>query len=106
MIWQLELIKLEVEATFGLMSGLIFFSVSAYKRLGCYRDNWQKQRPLHHLLFSDREESSPKYSGIKYTKDIYDQRYLDYLIKRCALECKKFGYEVFGIEKFGMNSNV
>ena len=106
MIKQRERIKLEVKKTFDLTSGvLVFFSVSAHKRLGCYRDNRQQQRPLHHLLFTDREESSPKYSGIKYTKEIYDRRYLDYLIKRCALECKKFGYEVFGIEKFGMNSN-
>lgn len=102
MIKQLGLIKL---VSFSWSHEcFILFSASAYRRLGCYKDNWQEQRPLHHLLFTDRDESSPKYSGIKYAKEIYDRRYLDYLIKRCALECKKFGYEVFGIEKFGMNN--
>ncbi|KAL9985029.1 hypothetical protein ACROYT_G007383, partial [Oculina patagonica] len=83
-----------------LIIWIIADEVLGYKRLGCYRDNWQEQRPLHHLLFTDRDESSPKYSGIKYTKDNYDRRYVEYLVKRCEAECKKFGYEVFGIEKF------
>ncbi len=91
---------------FIINKSIALFSISAevlgYKRLGCYRDNWQEQRPLHHLLFTDRDESSPKYSGIKYTKENYDRRYVEYLVKRCETECKKFGYEVFGIEKFGM----
>lgn len=85
---------------------IIVFSVSAqvsYEKLGCYRDNWQEVRPLHDLLFTDRDKSSPKYSGTKYTKETYDRRYLEDLVRRCAAQCKEFGYEVFGIEKFGIN---
>ena len=105
-IWALLVSKLfyKIKSYVWSHEWIIILSVLAYKRLGCYKDNWQEQRPLHHLLFTDRDESSSKYSGIKYAKEIYDRRYLDYLIKRCELECKKYGYEVFGIEKFGMST--
>lgn len=74
-----------------------------YKKLGCYRDNWQEKRPLPHLLFTDRDELSPVYSGKKYIKEKFDRPYLDDLIERCAFKTKEFGYQVFGIERFGMN---
>ena len=74
----------------------------SYKKLGCYKDNRQQERPLSELLFTDRDETSPKYSGRKYTKENFNRRYLGDLVGRCASECKKLGYQVFGIEKFGI----
>ena len=77
-----------------------------YRRLGCYRDNWQEDRPLPHLLFTDRDELSAVYSGNKYTKENFDRPYLEDLVVRCASRARKLGYSVFGIEKFGMSVHV
>ena len=74
-----------------------------FKRLGCYKDNWQEHRPLPQLLFTDLDELSPLYSGKKYDKKNFDRSYLDDLVERCASKSKLLGYDVFGVEKFGMN---
>lgn len=71
-----------------------------YNKLGCYRDNWQEVRPLAELLFTDRNETSPRYSGKKYIRKNFNGLYLDDLIQRCASQSKKLGYQVFGIENF------
>ena len=94
---------------FVKMAFLLFFFIFialadiGYKRLGCYNDKEQEDRPLPELLFTDRDELSPVYSGKKYTKENYDGPYLDDLVERCALKSRKMGYTVFGIERFGMS---
>ena len=88
---------------------LFFPYVSAgieYNRLGCYRDNWQEVRPLAELLFTDRNETSPRYSGKKYIRKNFNRLYLDDLIQRCASQSKKLSYQVFGIENFGTNTLI
>lgn len=88
---------------------LFFPYVSAgieYNSLGCYRDNWQEVRPLAELLFTDRNETSPRYSGKKYIRKNFNRLYLDDLIQRCASQSKKLGYQVFGIENFGTNTLI
>lgn len=90
----------------GILAFVVIFLALAdvgYKRLGCYNDKEQEDRPLPELLFTDRDELSPVYSGQKYTKESYDRSYLDDLVERCALKSKKMGYTVFGIERFGMS---
>ena len=90
----------------GILAFVVIFIALAdvgYKRLGCYNDKEQEDRPLPELLFTDRDELSPVYSGKKYTKENYDRPYLDDLVERCALKSKKMGYNVFGIERFGMS---
>ena len=77
-----------------------------YNKLGCYKDNWQEARPLAELLFTDRDETSPRYSGKKYIEKNFNRRYLDDLIQRCASQSKKLGYEVFGIENFGTDTLI
>ncbi|RMX40186.1 hypothetical protein pdam_00016639, partial [Pocillopora damicornis] len=77
-----------------------------YNKLGCYRDNWQEVRPLAELLFTDRNETSPRYSGKKYIRKNFNRLYLDDLIQRCASQSKKLGYQVFGIENFGTNTLI
>nr|XP_058963214.1 mucin-2-like [Pocillopora verrucosa] len=76
-----------------------------YNKLGCYRDNWQEVRPLAELLFTDRNETSPRYSGKKYIRKNFSRLYLDDLIQRCASQSKKLGYQVFGIENFASKSS-
>ena len=73
----------------------------SYKKVGCYKDNGQKKRPLPQLLFTDRHYLSPVYSGRKFIKESFDRSYLDDLVGRCASKCKQLGYDVFGIGKFG-----
>ncbi|CAH3034688.1 unnamed protein product [Porites lobata] len=82
---------------------LIHDKVSAgvsYKKVGCYKDNGQKKRPLPQLLFTDRHYLSSVYSGRKFIKDSFDRSYLDDLVGRCASKCKQLGYDIFGIGKF------
>ena len=78
----------------------------SYRKLGCYKDNGQKKRPLPQLLFTDRHYLSPVYSGRKFIKETFDRSYLDDLVGRCASKCKQLGYDVFGIGKFGKEVNV
>ena len=73
----------------------------SYRKLGCYKDNGQKKRPLPQLLFTDRHYLSPVYSGRKFIKESFDRSYLDDLVGRCASKCKQLGYDIFGIGKFG-----
>ena len=77
----------------------------SYRKLGCYKDNGQKKRPLPQLLFTDRHYLSPVYSGRKFIKDSFDRSYLDDLVGRCASKCKQLGYDIFGIGKFGKGVN-
>lgn len=77
----------------------------SYKKVGCYKDNGQKKRPLPQLLFTDRHYLSPVYSGRKFIKDSFDRSYLDDLVGRCASKCKQLGYDIFGIGKFGKGVN-
>ena len=77
----------------------------SYKKVGCYKDNGQKKRPLPQLLFTDRHYLSPVYSGRKFIKDSFDRSYLDDLVERCASKCKQLGYDIFGIGKFGKGVN-
>lgn len=77
----------------------------SYRKLGCYKDNGQKKRPLPQLLFTDRLYLSPVYSGRKFIKESFDRSYLDDLVRRCASKCKQLGYDIFGIGKFGKGVN-
>ena len=95
--------------TYIIFCFLCFKKVSAgvsYRKLGCFKDNGQRKRPLPQLLFTDRHYLSPVYSGRKFITESFDRSYLDDLVGRCASKCKQLGYDVFGIGKFGKEVNV
>ena len=57
-------------------------------------------RPLSQLLMTDRDPTSPVYSGIPVHWGMWDV-YFPKLICRCAAKAKAKGYNVFGIQHYG-----
>lgn len=77
----------------------------SFQRIGCYKEKTQKGRPLSDLLFTDRESSSSKWSGLKYAFQEFNA-YLPDLACRCAKATKVKGYTVFGLTNYGKNDSL
>ena len=71
-----------------------------YTRVGCFDDSMVQPRPLSQLLMTDRDPTSPVYSGIPVHWGMWDV-YFPKLICRCAAKAKAKGYNVFGIQHYG-----
>jgi len=72
-----------------------------YEKLGCFKDSKVAPRPLADLILTDRDTSSPVYSGGKISWGTWNT-YLTDLVCRCAQKAAEAGiYQYFGIQNHG-----
>ena len=71
---------------------------ASYYKIGCYKD--KSPRPLPELLFTDRDKSSPKYSGHPVDWSNWNS-YLKQVVGRCAAAARDKDYEHFGVQFYG-----
>ncbi|XP_028513060.1 uncharacterized protein LOC114574501 [Exaiptasia diaphana] len=70
------------------------------ERLGCYKDSVLPSRPLPELVFTDRDSTSPAYTGGFIDLKNWNL-YMEDLRCRCAEESRAKGYKVFGLQFYG-----
>lgn len=71
-----------------------------YTKLGCFRDDRKKPRPLPQLLFTDRDSRSKVSSGKTIDWNNWDNYIVD-LVCRCAEAAKDKKYAFFSLQYFG-----
>ncbi len=81
---------------FSIGCGDIFFKKAGS---GCYRDD-KSPPPLPELILTDRDSSSPVYSGKKVDYGNWDT-YMPDLICRCAEKAFSLKKPIFGLEFYG-----
>ncbi|XP_078381033.1 uncharacterized protein LOC144663843 isoform X2 [Oculina patagonica] len=71
----------------------------SYLRLGCFNDKHTRGvlRPMPDMLFTDRDPSSDKTSGIDVDWKNWDS-YVKDVVCRCAERAKAGGYKFFGLQ--------
>ncbi|XP_031570719.1 uncharacterized protein LOC116305038, partial [Actinia tenebrosa] len=70
------------------------------ERIGCFKDAVIPSRPIPVLLFTDRDPTSPVYTGGFIDLKNWNL-YMDDLKCRCSEEAKGKGYKVFGLQWYG-----
>jgi len=70
-----------------------------YYAVGCYQDDIN-DRTMTELLLTDRDSSSPVYSGQNINWANWNQ-YIRDLVCRCAGKTRDKGYRTFGIQFYG-----
>ncbi|XP_078379791.1 uncharacterized protein LOC144662767 isoform X2 [Oculina patagonica] len=74
---------------------------ASYLRLGCFNDKHARGlRPMPDMLFTDRDSSSSKFSGIHVDWKNWDT-YMKGVVCRCAEKAKAEGYMFFGLQYYG-----
>ncbi|KAL9965240.1 hypothetical protein ACROYT_G029011 [Oculina patagonica] len=74
---------------------------ASYLRLGCFNDKHVRGlRPMSDMLFTDRDPSSDKFSGINVDWTNWDT-YVEGVVCRCAKKAKAEGYTFFGLQYYG-----
>ncbi|XP_022796155.1 uncharacterized protein LOC111334626 [Stylophora pistillata] len=71
-----------------------------YTKLGCFKDDRKKPRPLPELLFTDRDSRSKVFSGKTIDWNNWDKYMID-LVCRCAKAAKVKKYNYFSLQHFG-----
>ena len=71
-----------------------------FAKLGCYNDDQNNPRPLPDELFNDRGAEFQGYTGIPIDFEHWEKYSPDFVC-RCAMETKKRGFKVFGVQFFG-----
>lgn len=72
-----------------------------YDKLGCFKDLKVAPRPLPDLILTDRDTTSPVYSGVSIDWGNWDT-YLTGLVCRCAQKAAEAKiYQYFGIQSHG-----
>ncbi|XP_031574771.1 threonine-rich protein-like [Actinia tenebrosa] len=70
------------------------------EKVGCFTDDQQVPRPLPKMLFTNVNETSPYFSGVKVNEPDPDS-YMINLICICAQEALYKGYNMFGLQHYG-----
>ena len=70
------------------------------ERIGCFKDNKKKPRPLPDYIMTDREKKLGIYSGQSIDWRNWDV-YLPKFVCRCAEIARTKGHDTFGVQYYG-----
>lgn len=72
-----------------------------YTKVGCFKDDRKKKRPLPDILFTDRDPSmKKKWSGFRIDWENWDE-YIVGVVCRCANAANAKKYSYFSIQYYG-----